>query len=422
MSVFTCYDNEEEHLIFETRLHIKDIWIPREKVWIGKKWMKRLSLFDLIIHGTSVHNEYLLTKKNQQKLCNTLNRIMSGDVSTISSSSYLNLLIRKMTIEKKKIWLDVFQIKQLQSNLQELFLNENQTFGNFVKKLKDDFSVKVCPVFKAKWTMSDDTFDLIERVAKKYDDIRMYGVPITFIAPNEKQISFRPQLTMVDNLFDIQMQLVDTSDVEQIKIHIDLYCKELGGFYTSLHPRFMNVKHYNSWDIALPSRDTKSSDSNSIDLEMSICLHNFEDFGIDYQDLSANLEPITQEIIHTNQSYKWVDMLSITYGITNFLMSIFDSVSDVTFLIFLSLISSTVTTTIILSLTIGNLVSVAIFIALYMTYQIKSNNVLLKIGFFILFVMCSPFLGSVDWIFKRFQRDERNQIVMDCYCGFSKSF
>eukprot|EP01084_Bolivina_argentea_P072149 131035_1 len=34
MSLFTCFDHEEEHLIFETRLHIKDIWIPREKGWI----------------------------------------------------------------------------------------------------------------------------------------------------------------------------------------------------------------------------------------------------------------------------------------------------------------------------------------------------------------------------------------------------
>eukprot|EP01084_Bolivina_argentea_P260493 439937_1 len=51
MGSFTCYHNEEEHLIFETRLHIKDIFIPRSKLWIGSKLMKRLSLFDLLIHG-----------------------------------------------------------------------------------------------------------------------------------------------------------------------------------------------------------------------------------------------------------------------------------------------------------------------------------------------------------------------------------
>eukprot|EP01084_Bolivina_argentea_P160601 279655_1 len=38
MELFSCYEQEEEHLIFETRLHIKDIFIPSERVWFGQKW------------------------------------------------------------------------------------------------------------------------------------------------------------------------------------------------------------------------------------------------------------------------------------------------------------------------------------------------------------------------------------------------
>eukprot|EP01084_Bolivina_argentea_P028586 53107_1 len=33
MSLYTCFEGEEEHLIFETRLHIKDIFIPTEGGW-----------------------------------------------------------------------------------------------------------------------------------------------------------------------------------------------------------------------------------------------------------------------------------------------------------------------------------------------------------------------------------------------------
>eukprot|EP01084_Bolivina_argentea_P312078 540272_1 len=35
MGLFSCFDRESEHLIFETRLHIKDIWIPTEGLWVG---------------------------------------------------------------------------------------------------------------------------------------------------------------------------------------------------------------------------------------------------------------------------------------------------------------------------------------------------------------------------------------------------
>eukprot|EP01084_Bolivina_argentea_P243762 408561_1 len=45
MELFTCFPLEEEHLIFETRLHIQDIFMPQTTQWIGDKLMKRLSLY-----------------------------------------------------------------------------------------------------------------------------------------------------------------------------------------------------------------------------------------------------------------------------------------------------------------------------------------------------------------------------------------
>lgn len=68
MCMFTCYPNEREHLIFESRLHIKDIWVPRLGCWVGKKIISALSLLDLLIHGNAIHENKLMTKKNQKKL------------------------------------------------------------------------------------------------------------------------------------------------------------------------------------------------------------------------------------------------------------------------------------------------------------------------------------------------------------------
>eukprot|EP01084_Bolivina_argentea_P083737 151602_1 len=60
MSLFSCFDRESEHLIFETRLHIKDIFVPTERQWMGNAYMKPLSLYDLLDHGNNVHRKYLL--------------------------------------------------------------------------------------------------------------------------------------------------------------------------------------------------------------------------------------------------------------------------------------------------------------------------------------------------------------------------
>ena len=68
MGLFSCFDHEREHLIFETRLHIKDIFVTKEGAWIGYKWMRMLSLYDLLVHGSVVHNKYLLKAKNQKRL------------------------------------------------------------------------------------------------------------------------------------------------------------------------------------------------------------------------------------------------------------------------------------------------------------------------------------------------------------------
>eukprot|EP01084_Bolivina_argentea_P002668 4930_1 len=139
-------------------------------------------------------------------------------------------------------------------------------------------------------------------------------------------------------------------------------------------------------------------------------IHNFEQFGIDIDDLSLDSKPITQEIIQTKKPYKIADILSVIYGVSNGVMSICDSISDILFVLFLLVISHSAEAKTILVLTVGNLVSVGILISIYMCYQWKSNTLLQKVGVFLCFLLCSPILPSVEWLFKKCERDERARL------------
>eukprot|EP01084_Bolivina_argentea_P002667 4929_1 len=137
-------------------------------------------------------------------------------------------------------------------------------------------------------------------------------------------------------------------------------------------------------------------------------IHNFEQFGIDIDDLSLDSKPITQEIIQTKKSYKIADFLSAIYGTSNGVMSICDSISDILFVLFLLVISNATEAKTILVLTVGNLVSVGILISIYMCYQMKLNTYFLCL--FPCFLICSPILPSVEWLFKKCERDERARL------------
>eukprot|EP01084_Bolivina_argentea_P169830 294344_1 len=96
MSLFSCFDQEEEQLIFETRLHIKDIWLPDTQQWIGQNMMKSLSLYDLLTHGHNIHNQQLLKSGVQNRLFRMMQSVMNGNITTYTSSHYLNRLIKSL--------------------------------------------------------------------------------------------------------------------------------------------------------------------------------------------------------------------------------------------------------------------------------------------------------------------------------------
>eukprot|EP01084_Bolivina_argentea_P080462 145736_1 len=111
------------------------------------------------------------------------------------------------------------------------------------------------------------------------------------------------------------MQLINVHADKQIKIQFNLESMDLDGFYTSLHPRLMDIKFDNAFDIALPS--INEGKLQSISFRMSIILHNFEEFHTGYSDLSSlNLKLMTQNMDHGTKSYKVADCLSIFYGLS----------------------------------------------------------------------------------------------------------
>eukprot|EP01084_Bolivina_argentea_P318415 552187_1 len=108
MSPFTCHHQEEEHLIFETRLRIKDIFLQNTvcSKWVGQAIIKQLSLYDLLIHGNHIHSTALLTEKNQQRLTKLLQTSLDNKLSSFTNSAYVNSLIGSILHKHKEIWLN----------------------------------------------------------------------------------------------------------------------------------------------------------------------------------------------------------------------------------------------------------------------------------------------------------------------------
>eukprot|EP01084_Bolivina_argentea_P265685 450446_1 len=425
MSLFSCYVEEEEHLIFETRLRIASIFVPREG-WFPSSTLKCLLLYDLLVHGSVVHDNKLTEEKKQKKLTKMLQKIIDGKSS---SSAYVNSLIHALTTKKKKIWLNPQQITQLIDGLKKMFIQEDGHFGSFVEFLKTKYNVVICPIFKTKWVMTGQTFDLISRVsegnnkanccAETNTNIRLVGEIVKCTLSKGKQIVFRPEFTTITDvnnecIFNVKMELVDVFDNIPIKVHFNLQCQELDNYYTSLHPRTMDVEGYNHFNVTLPAIDGKLDQLQATELEMTIMLHNFDDFDIDCQDLDAlNTTVLAQSMEQSRIRYQFADFLSIVYGFSNGIISIMDSISDYIFIVALwyytdtqeydsnkELKNETDITRVLFVLSIGNLISLSTVIASYFSYHMRIEW-WRRMLCFCLFLILSPILPAFQYIWSR---------------------
>eukprot|EP01084_Bolivina_argentea_P166409 288892_1 len=148
---------------------------------------------------------------------------------------------------------------------------------------------------------------------------------------------------------------------------------------------------------------------------MSVMLHNFKEFNIDFKHFeSSDVDSMTHHMDHAKQSYNIVDCLSVVYGISNSVVSIFDSISDILFVTFLWFyVESQQNLNIkyaFLIVTVGNLISVGAIISLYMCYQSSVKSWMKKCLSFFIFLLLSQILPSLQWILKRFEIQNNDRL------------
>eukprot|EP01083_Nonionella_stella_P067589 178875_1 len=411
MSLFSIFSHEEEFLIFEARLRIRDLFIPtqRKDPWVGQHYMKALALYDMIIHGNTIHDKPLLNKTNQKRLRHILRYVMDDKISEISPSTYLNSFIEALMKKNKKIWLNIQQINALRAQLKQMFIAENNEFGIYIKYLQSTCNVVIYPIFRMCWKI-----DIAGSVGESFECMLSKG----------KTIVFRPHFTKVWGVFDVKMTLLKVYDDKPIKVHFNLECFELDGYFVSLHPRWMSVGANDSFDITLPSIDSHSKQVKAITLEMSIMIHNFEDFNTEYKnpsELNQNVMNIqnTEHVI----SCKFADTLSWFYGVCNIVLSLLDNTSNIAFIIFMWYFTDnhdfdnddqfqreTNVINFLIILSIGNLIVIAMIIAGVMIPSHRANQpsnpivMVARVVFFWLFFVFSPVSGVIVYLWRRLRK------------------
>eukprot|EP01083_Nonionella_stella_P257439 881211_1 len=239
-----------------------------------------------------------------------------------------------------------------------------------------------------------------------------------------KTIIFRPHFTKVKDIFDVKVTLLKVYDDKPIKVHFNLECLELDCYYVSLHPRWMNVAANDSFDITLPSIDSHLKQVKAITLEMSIMIHNFEDFNTEYKnpsELNQNVMNIqnTEHVI----SCKCADTLSWFYGVCNIVLSLLDNTSNIAFIIFMWYFTDnhdfdnddqfqreTNVINFLIILSVCNLILTAMITAdaMIASYRVNqpSNPIVMvaRVVFFWLFFVFSPVSGVIVYLWRRLRK------------------
>eukprot|EP01084_Bolivina_argentea_P204519 349275_1 len=275
------------------------------------------------------------------------------------------------------------------------------------------------------WAMNEHTLNFIARTADKASaqtDIVIQGPIITCMLSHGKNIVFRPQLTKVQDLFHVEMKLISTYNTLSVKVHFNVECKKPSNYHISLHPRLMDVKWNNTFYITLPFINIESGkkqvmETETISLALAIMIHNVEDFEVNVNDLDVANTIVKANMSSSAQSYRFPDILSIFYGVSNSVVSVLDSITDIMFIAFLLALNSVQNgenkqISLLLVLSIGNMVSVAIAISVYVTNKIEMTSIWKTNAYRILFFVLSPGLAAFDWLLQRIQTYQSEAIVL----------
>eukprot|EP01084_Bolivina_argentea_P288639 495455_1 len=313
MTLFSCFDMEKEHLIYETTLHIKDIWNPKDGVWIGTKMhmVKALSLYESLVRVGIVHTN-LLKKKTQKRLCKMLKVVMEGTTSTYTTSSYVNSLLESLTTQNDKIWLNEQQIHKLNHELKSLFCGHNdELHGEYVSYLKNQCGVSLEQRFHFVKILKiqEKSVNLINRNLKKYNKIRTEE-DILCELKNGRKIMFRLGITRVEDQVVLRIELIKSDQPAKVQFVIGF---EEFNYHRITYPSLMSIGYANTQYIALPvEKSIAFSTKTEFELDISIVIHNFQGFNVKVKNMhQAKLLYFVYNSGKTNGPYTANEILTL---------------------------------------------------------------------------------------------------------------
>eukprot|EP01084_Bolivina_argentea_P319513 554195_1 len=182
-------------------------------------------------------------------------------------------------------------------------------------------------------------------------------------------------------------------------VHFNLECKDANNYNSSLHPQTMSTEWNNTFHIELPfdnvESKNKKSTNESYTIKISAMIHDAEIFVDEQSDVNNINTTVIADMTSRPQEYTFPDILSNFYGVSNSIISILDSISDIFFVVFILSLTqfqeeTKSATTFIAILSISNLISVAVIIAWYMVQKSEAASRRQFILRFCIFFLLSP--------------------------------
>eukprot|EP01084_Bolivina_argentea_P010927 20396_1 len=169
--------------------------------------------------------------------------------------------------------------------------------------------------------------------------------------------------------------------------------------------------------------------SRAISVKIAIMMHNSGKLGADLADITATDKTVViADMTSAAVNFTVPDILSNFYGISNSIISILDSISDVAFVVFLFSFNTiskyegyeTQTnnkiTNFMITLCIVNLISIGIVIAFYITSKMEFVSQTRLILVCLAFFMLSPVMPAMGWAIEKYKSNGADILLISPWC------
>ena len=237
--------------------------------------------------------------------------------------------------------------------------------------------------------VNEQTFQRIQKISDETKrDVMINGPVYRCVISDDQSIAFKTYLVKVDDAYHAQLQFAHAVPRGDIQVHFNVHCDASVNFFQSSHPTLMDVKWNSTFHIRLPQID---SHRDSMTISISAMMHNL-DTGVDSIQNTLQATDMTT----LAQQHALPDILSTTYGVSNSIISILDSISDIYFVVVLFILSAKDNAA-IATLAVGNLISSALGIGMYLSNGMGDDFTAI-LGFACLFAAVSPIMPALTWV------------------------